>query len=147
MSFRYKKHSNRINEPWDLNRLEQVGTGDDPPLTTYVNGIGASDIEERFARALDKNKIEYMFQINIPTAFSLPDEDKIVDFLLPDLMCAIEVDGEIGHGTSAQQAKDAVRDAHLNPILSSMGYGKLQHIKWYDLETQELADLMAQDLL
>lgn len=146
MSFRYKKRSNRT-PTMNLDRLKPPLTGDDPPLTGWVHGIDASDLEERFARGLDNAGIGYKFKTLIPTAFSLPRESKELDFLVPSLIRPVEIDGEIGHKTSAQQAKDALRDAQLNPELRKMGYNDIKHILWNELETQELADRVARELI
>jgi very-short-patch-repair endonuclease len=109
----------------NFNRIPPSKTGDDPPLTGWT----------------------YKFQAYISTQFSLPREDKVVDFLIPSLRIPIEVDGEIGHGTTTQQANDARRDAILNPSLQKLGYSPIKHILWHDLEDQDLADLAARDLI
>ena len=130
----------------NFNRIKSISPIDDPPLTRWVNGVRASDIEERFARSLRKAKIEFSFQVPVATAFSLPGEDKVVDFLDHTNRLAIEVDGQIGHRTASQKGKTVVRDTVLNPLLNQMGYSTLKHIEWWKMTTQELTDRAQREL-
>jgi hypothetical protein len=129
-----------------VDRLPQPTIKDDPPLTGWVHGKEATDIEERFARALDNIGYEFQFQVYVPTPFTLPAEEKEIDFLVEDIMRPVEVDGEMSHKTASQIAKDVVRDGQLNPVLERWGYSDIKRITWKELDNQELADLAAEEL-
>jgi very-short-patch-repair endonuclease len=119
---------------------------DETPLTGWVHGLEASDIEERFARALRGINKEFSFQIQIPTAISIPHEEKEVDFILDNIQ-PVEVDGEIGHKTIAQKENDSERDALLNTEFMRMGMLPIIRIPGWRLDTQELADNTVRELI
>ncbi len=139
--YMYKRPSNRQLET-PLNRLKQHRPIADPiPLTGFVHGLPASDIEERFARALRLRRKEFQFQIKFPTATSLPGEEKNVDFIVFDGMAfPVEIDGYIGHHTGEQLGKDDFREQQLNEVFSKQGYQLMKRVKWTKLETQQAAD-------
>jgi hypothetical protein len=60
MTFQYQIPSSRTVR-FNLNRLDPPRVRTDPePLTGWVNGLEASDIEERYARALRNRKIDFI---------------------------------------------------------------------------------------
>ena len=73
MPYKWKTPSKR-RPRFGVNRLQRPVANEG--LTGWVNGKEASDIEERFARALRNNNVDYSFRIDIPTAVSIPGEDK-----------------------------------------------------------------------
>lgn len=144
MSYRFPIPSNR-NERMNTNRVKTFK--DDEGLTGYVNGEKASDLEERFARALRLQNIEFSFQVDIQTSVSIPGEDKSVDFLVfRGLTYPVEIDGEIGHKTEAQKAEDAIKETLLNEIFGYQGVQPLMRVAWYDLENQDMADQIVKEL-
>ena len=143
--FRFPKKSKRT-ERFTLNRWNVSLPTDDPPLTGWVQGQQASDIEERVARSLDAEGLAYSFNVPIATAVSLPGEKKVVDFLIHDLGIPLEVDGEIGHKTQAQQGNDTVRDLLLNPVLARDGFSEIVHLPWWKLDTQEETNVAVREL-
>ena len=140
MTFQFKIGSKRLDR-MDLNMLPTLSMADDPPLTGWVNGLEASDLEERFARALRREKYEFRFKVLISTPFNLPGEKNEVDFIVDTIDQPVEIDGEIGHRTGAQKEKDKVRDVILNPVLNNMGLKNIERISWHNLEDQEEAYL------
>jgi hypothetical protein len=136
--FKYKKQ--RTARPERLNRIKQET--DSEGLTGYVHGLKASDLEERSARSLNKMDIDFNFQFEVTTAFTLPGEERKVDFVVRQgLGYAYEIDEvEFIHRGAAAQQEDLVRDALINEKLAKLGIQPIVHIPSTDLETQELSD-------
>ncbi len=131
--YRYTAPSKRPAN-FNVNRLKPAV--DDEGLSGWVHGKEASEDEERFARALEHHRKEYGFKVDIPIAGS-PDW-KEVDFIVDELW-PTEVDGFIGHDTSAEQGKDYIREIMLNETFKKMGLMPMTRVKWWQLETQEQA--------
>jgi hypothetical protein len=133
---------------FDLNRLEQITTLPDPkPLTGFVNGMRASDLEERFARGLRGAGLRFRFQYLVSVVDSLPGKEKVVDFLVEKgFFYPIEIDGLIAHHTAAQKGKDLVREILLNDKFKQRGIYPIQRVKWWQLETQEMANRIVREL-
>jgi len=119
-----------------LNRL--AGVSNDERLTGYVKGKEASDLEERFARALYNKRKDFDFQQEFLTPHSIPGQEKEVDFVVYDGQPQpIEIDGTYAHKSGEQRANDQVRDAILNEYLGQRGYLPIIRIPGFALETQE----------
>ena len=132
------------------NRLKQITVQADPvPLTGLVKGKPATDIEERFARALGSLGLGFRFQVRFSTVGSLPWQEKVVDFVVQvsGVFQPVEVDGDIGHRTSAQRGRDAIREVLLNEVFIRLGYLPLVRVKWFELESQEMADGVVRSML
>ena len=131
-----------------LNRLEKISPLADPqPLTGFVNGVRASDLEERFARGLSRAGLHFKFQYPVIVVGCLPGVEKHVDFLVEKgYFYPIEIDGLIAHHTTAQKGKDLVREVLLNQEFIRRGIHTIQRVKWWQLETQEMADRIVRDL-
>lgn len=151
---RYQK-GNILNKPYQYTvrkkpmqhfrkrRLKRHYEQTDPiPLTGFLVGKQASDIEERFGRALLAVKLRFRFQVRFPTADRAPGQRRVVDFVVESkgIDHPVEIDGRIGHRTSAQKGKDAVREILLNDLFVRWGMALLQRVSWTELETQEEAD-------
>mgnify|MGYP001608621481 FL=1 len=92
-------------------------------LTGYVHGKRASDLEERFALALQSFGIDFIFQFEVPSAYSLPDEAKLIDFLVFDggLGIPIEIGASFFHASPSQKEEERERQNTINPILQLQG--------------------------
>ena len=129
-----------------LNRL--AGHSDEEVLSGYVKGREASDIEERFAKALDDADKDYDFQVEFMTPFSIPGQEKEVDFVIYDGQPQpVEIDGVYAHKSGEQKANDVARDAILNEQLGQQGYLPIIRIPGYVLETPEAADKLVEEKL
>ena len=137
----YPKPSSRT-ERMDVNRLKPV-KADEEVLLGHLRGIEATDIEERTGKALSFNKKPYSVQLDMPSEGS-PDW-KSIDFIVDNLW-PLEVNGEIGHDTSAEQGKDLIREIQLNETFEKRGLMPMTVIWWYDLENQEQANNTIRDL-
>lgn len=96
-------------------------------LTGFVHGEKASDLEERFARALDFFGLDYIFQYEVVTAYSLPDESRRIDFLVFDagIGVPIEIGSSFVHAATSEKNAQLQRDAIINPILILLGMSPL----------------------
>ena len=92
-------------------------------LTGFVHGKRASELEERFANALEFFGIDFIFQFEVYTAYSLPQEAKQIDFVVFDggLGIPIEIGARFVHGGGSRQAEDQRRRDEINPILLLQG--------------------------
>ena len=150
--YKYKKPSNRAPR-FTLNRYKSFNSVTDrEPLTGWVNGLEASDIEERFARGLRNLQREFQFQVEFnlsvnDTIGADPRDFKRVDFLVSNyLEYPVEIYGEIGHDTAAEQGKDELREFALNDAFKGMGLRPLQVVWWWELDTQDMADRKAETM-
>ena len=145
--YKYKVPSQRVKR-FRVNRVTEIRPeADEVPLTGWVHGKQATDIEERFARALMGMGLDFRFQVPVATRVSLPGHERIVDFLVDlGITMPVEVDGPRGHMNSAQQANDDVRDMLLNEVFRWWGYLPLQRVPWWRLGTQEEAGSVVMEI-
>ena len=142
--YRYRMRSRPPKLP--LNRL--AGHSEDESLTGYVKGKEASDLEERFARALYSTRKDFDFQRDFMTPHSIPGQEKEVDFVVYDGQPQpIEIDGTYAHKSGEQKANDSVRDAILNETLSGYGFLPIIRIPGTELETQEATLAVVESIL
>jgi hypothetical protein len=129
-----------------LNRLKVSGEGE--VLSGFVHGKEASDLEERFARALDKLHYSYSFEYEVLSNTGVPGEENQIDFVVEhEGTHPIEVDGAFVHKGAAQKAKDKLRDALLDDKLSEDGWERIVRVPGSDLESQNDADTVVRELL
>lgn len=138
--FRYRRANSREQGVPAFRPTPTYNEQYDEGLTGYVHGSKASDLEERLARALDKRGLDYAFQVSIYTAYSLPDEEKKVDFVIEGRL-PVEPLGFIGHFlTIGQRAKDRMRELQLNEAFERIGLMPLTSVHFSKLGSQERAD-------
>ena len=140
--FKYKLQPRPPKPP--LNRL--AGTSEDELLTGFVQGKEASDLEERFARALDAEGKSYEFEVEVAPPTAIPGQENQIDFVVEDIY-PIEVDGSFVHKSASQKAHDQIRDAILNEYLGKYGWQPIDRIPGNMLETQEQADQIVRERL
>ena len=129
-----------------LNRIRVSGEGE--ALTGSVQGKEASDLEERFARALDKRGYSYNFEYPILSAVGVPGEENQIDFVVQhEGVHPIEVDGFFVHKSASQKAHDKVRDAILDDQLANQGWERIVRVPGDNLQTQDDADEVVRELL
>lgn len=115
-------------------------------LVGSVQGITASDIEERFAKSLYKKQISFRFQESFFAGRNMPGEVRL-DFLITDLFIQpVQVDGEFAHKTAAQKERDRLNDARLDNHLSGTGALPTIRIPGEFLQTQEDSDRQLSEL-
>ena len=137
--YRYKKTRAKRPEAPSFPSFKE-----DEGLTGTVLGKDASDLEERFARALNTYGVDFVFQFFVETAHSLPYQEKQVDFVVysgqPE---PVEIDGLWVHKTQAQREYDRERDAQVDEALAPHGFAPLRRIRDADaalLATQDGAN-------
>lgn len=87
-------------------------------LTGFVHGKEASDIEERFAKELDRRGASYYFREPLVAGKNLPGWVEL-DFMVYSggLTYPVQLDGEYAHKTAMQRQEDAIKDAIINDFL------------------------------
>jgi len=112
-----------------------------------VNGEPASKIEERFAIALRQRRLDFDFQYNVWTAYSLPTQDRVIDFVvyLPPPQ-PVEIDGEIAHKTIADKEADRLRDGVIDETMSLYNWSPIERVSGDDLQKQDDANAIVREL-
>ena len=92
-------------------------------LTGFVHGKRASALEERLAMALDFFGMEYIFAFEVESAYSIPGEGRVIDFVVNDggLWIPLEPGAEFVHASPSQMERDRTRQQILNEILPLLG--------------------------
>ena len=139
--FKYKLSPRPPKMP--LNRI--AGTSEDERLTGFVQGKEASDLEERFARSLDKLDKKYVFEYEVLAPVGIPGQENQIDFVVEETR-PIEVDGNFVHKSGSAKAEDQIRDAILNDFLSQYGWEPIMRISGDRLEDQQHADAVVGEL-
>lgn len=140
--YRYKL-SPRPPRKENLNRLGVTSEGE--YLTGIVQGQEASDLEERFARALDSVGKDYQFQVEVTGPATIPGQENKIDFVV-DNEWPVEVDGGFVHKSAEAKGRDQMRDAILNDFIKKFGWKPIQRITETDLDGQETADRTAREM-
>lgn len=125
----------RMNPP----RRPVLDNGDEPELLAgVVQDLPASAIEERFARALDKKRIPYIFRYAVGAPRGMPGH-KEVDFLVEKngMIYPVEVDTEFTHRRKGEA--DRLKDAIVLNELEREGYQVFPQVLRVQGET-ELTD-------
>ena len=122
---------------------------DDENLTGFVRGYNATDIEERFARALIDIDIGFWFQYNLETLVSGPVYDKRLDFLvfwMPGKIVPVEIYGDRWHSNSSDRVRDNKREIEINEVGKIYGWEKLIVVWGHELYNQIAANNKAREL-
>jgi hypothetical protein len=119
-------------------------------LSGQIQGQAASDIEERCARALDKDDriFGYTFREAVISRRNLPGQLE-VDFVVysGSLIYPIQVDGEFAHKGTGKKAEDALKDAMVNNYFKQYGAQPVLRIDGDKLADQSSADKLVKELL
>jgi len=130
-----ERFTGNLNRPVEDKKGEQ--------LTGFVDGQKASDLEERFAYSLRKNRrVEgFDFQPSFIAGRNMPGEIRL-DFMVYSGMVQypIQIDGEFAHKTATQKELDKQKDAILNDALYGTSAVKVERINGSMIKTQEESD-------
>lgn len=122
----------------------------DEQLSGIVLGLAASDIEERFARALDRdNRVTgYSFRVPVITGRNLPGQLE-VDYVIQTgpVLYLVQIDGEFSHKGQSKRQEDAIKDAIINEFYAKYGASPVQRIDGQLLSTQQEANNLVKDML
>jgi len=148
--YKFKK-GRKAAPPRVSNRVETQAF--DEELTGEVQGWEASDIEERFARALRKNNIKFSFREHFFGPTRTTPGAVEVDFLVESGgWWPIFIDGEYAHKSQTKRDEDSVKDARLDELLMKYGINPSRRIpdgKKYmvgDLDDQDSVDQIVEEL-
>lgn len=147
MPFKYKIR--RIpRKPLAFGKITRAN--DDEILSGFIYGAEASDIEERFARALNKDTrvAGYSFREPVITARNLPGQLE-VDFVVqvgPEIQ-PYQIDGEYAHKGLSKKQDDARKDAMVNAYYEQYGAKLVRRIDGELLRNQDEADKLVRSLL
>lgn len=133
----------RVQRPKPISSSE---TGE--ALTGLVNGEEASDIEERFARALDKAGFGYEFLPVIIAPANMAGSIQLDFLVYAGELYPIQIDGDWIHSTAEAKAHDLLQDALTDQWYASQGQGAQpsQRILGHRLATQDMADSVVREL-
>lgn len=128
-----------------LDRVRAPVEGED--FVGELQGMPSSDIEERFARALDKRQKAYDFRTAYVAGRNLPGEIEL-DFAVYEgsLMYPIQIDGAFAHKSASQKSEDSAKDAILDDKLRGTGAFPVRRIPGDQLDTQEMTDAIVKEL-
>ena len=126
----------------NLNRETREGKQD--PVGGVIQGKKAYSTEVMWAKAIHSTGHDFIFQYEVETAYTLPGQEKQVDFLV-DGRYADEVDGEIGHKTESQKNKDLIRDIQINNVLQQYGVNPIRRIDAAMFRDQSKVNQMARE--
>ena len=144
--FKYKIPRQRI-EPERLGKPNKQGDGE--YLSGYVNGLKASDIEERFAIALRKKGKDFAFRVPVISPRHMLGQLEL-DFLIMDVpfYYPVQIDGSYAHKNESKQQEDMKKDILVEAYLKKQfNVMPIKRIKGIELETQEQANLKVEDML
>ena len=133
--FKYKK----LKTPRVTHRVGRPMGTPEELLSGYVHGEKASKLEERFAIALDFFGLTYQFQYEVPSIYSLPGEEKNIDFLVYDggIAWPIEVGASFVHDTTSEKDAELARTALINAILPMLGIMQITDDSYIEYDKPE----------
>lgn len=136
----------RLEKVGRTDRLRPEGAGDEG-FVGELQGYKASDIEERFARALDKRRLGYAFRT---VYFGKRNQTGSVelDFEVSEggLMYPIQIDGSFAHKSGAQRDEDRMKDAMLDNVLRGRAAASVRRVAGHLLESQEEAEAAVREI-
>lgn len=154
------QYRNRNIGPLEYDHPQSISrTGTQEVLSGVVQGMDASDIEERTARALYKIEIPFDFRARI-SSDALGQRRLTREFanikgeVEIDMLCEkdgavtpIFVDGEISHYfTPAQAEADRIKTNVANEFGRRFGWKEAVRIPFWKLTTQDMADKTIRDI-
>ena len=156
MPYKYKYISPRPKET--LINKSPYRTGDNEVLTGNVQGLRASDIEERWSRSLTKLDIDFQFRARITSPnvgqrkltkqmLSLPGEVEIDTLIFGMVVTPVLIQGEIAHFKTKWQAEiDREKQYWITEFGKNYGWAPLEVIEFYKLKTQAMSDQLAREM-
>lgn len=131
-----------------IERPGRVSLREPETLTGIVQNKKASDLEERFARALSQARLPFKFQYLMDTQYTRPGQPKNIDFVVKDAgrIYPIEVYGQYFHTSAGDRRHDQKRERELDDKFQALGWERLQIVWWYELFDQPAANLVIRKL-
>jgi hypothetical protein len=111
-------------------------------VSGYIQGKEASDLELNYAAGLERRGLEYTYEYEVQTAYSLPHEKKKIDFMVWEAIgYPVEIDGDFAHKSAEQKAEDVERDGLINEALLPHGFAPVQRITEEHVLTPDAVDI------
>ena len=125
-----------------------VDVKEEEVLLGFVHGKKASALEERFARALDESRLQFIFQYPVYSAYSIPGEERQIDFMVFDgpVLIPVEPKGGFIHQSPSRRAEDARRTQVLNEALRRIGIRDIIELKSDEPRDMDSARQIVRDL-
>jgi hypothetical protein len=136
-----------------------IRTGDQEVLSGEVQGMKASDLEERTARALSRMEIPFQFRVRITsdalgeqkltTRFENVRGEVEIDFMAErnGQVTPIFVDGQIGHFFTPHQADvDKLKADIANEFGRRFGWKEAVRVPFWQLANQAMTDRTIEDI-
>ena len=126
----YKYKTRRTQRPDSI--FDRPYTAPEEILTGYVHGERASALEERFAMALDFYGMTYRFQYEVHSVYSLPGEEKTLDFLVYEggIAVPIEIGSAFVHDSPSKREEETYRVSLINDVLPMLGIMQITDDAW-----------------
>lgn len=139
----------------EKNPLETYDKGEF--LTGFIGDKKASDLEERFANALNKIGLDFEFEVQLlpgenPRFLQGSQRNQLgaveIDFLIVqnETMFPVQIDGEFAHKTAEQRERDKEQDQRLDDSLRQFNAYPVKRVPFYEIETPEQAEQIAKDI-
>lgn len=145
MSYVFPLH-NEVKMEAHLNRIVYFSDPEEQ-LTGLVQGMKASDIEERFAISLNKFEIPFEFQVSYLAPRNMTGEYRL-DFMVyfQNEAWPFAIDGEFAHKTESQRRKDIWKDTIFDNAKRGQ-FKPVTRVPFYKLDTQEKSDNFVREYL
>lgn len=156
----YKYRNPRIATPEYTNGQSVLRVGSQEVLSGQVQGMKASDLEERVSRSLDKLEVPFEFRVRLTSpmlgAVRLTHNfANIKGEIEVDMLCdqggevtPIFVDGQISHFFTPYQANEDKEKADVvNEFGKMFGWNEAVRIPFWKLMDQDMTDRTVRDAL
>ena len=116
-------------------------------LIGFVHGKTASDLEERFANALNESRLQFIFQYPVYGAYQISGEENKIDFMVFDgpVLIPVEPRGGFVHESPSKKEKDARRTQILNEVLGRSGIHNIVQLDYDEPRDMESARKIIRD--
>ena len=145
--FKYKVH-HQVYKPAPFGTISRANY--EEQLSGLIGGNKASDIEERFYRALAKNPHITGTEFRYPVIAGRNQPGQLeVDFVVSigPLVYAYQVDGDYAHKGIGKKQDDARKDELVNQYMKRFGAQPVKRIPGDTLRDQDAADRVVKELL
>lgn len=131
------QRAHHIDRGTPVNRVEFARH--DEVLTGYVQGMKATDLEERWAQAATAEGMSFRFQVSYFESMGTAGEYRL-DFLMYGLGMPrpVQIDGQFAHGTIGKQQNDWLKDAYFYSRLRGE-VKRVLRVPWYNITNVDQA--------
>lgn len=144
--FQFKIERTPVRPKETLQRLRPE-TKADEEFVGEIQGLPASDLEERFARALHRANLQYAFRQVFGGSRNQSGTTEL-DFMVyvGPTQYPIQIDGEFAHASGEQKQEDLMKNAILDEALRGTNSQPTRRIPYTLLQTQEDVNRLVREL-